>query len=556
MTTDDYMAKWLVEDIPDKPEGWPAYNLREAKIESVWQRVQDFYKSPDPIHRDMMLREAFCRQRGDLPSVGPKYRISEYEVDVLRHIYLAGCCFNSWSLKLFAYHVVMEWIDSDRFYENYNRRLPIDQMVVTESRKRKDLLPLQLRLFYEAYYESCEDWASRRFGVILYNVCAKKLEQKHGDKELWEIEHAIVSLLYDISGNLGADRDSCLSLNRDEIGKLIELEAKVLHERGVSILRRPLKGTLMVQLSNLILKSRSEGNPRCVYKYIKEDDLQAAFDNKQIWIRDIRDLNDRYEGVVAKEIIDSVTKTGPTWAKKSKLEYKKQFYVACYSKKPDGIGIDERYGKCVLGYYGDRIVDYIAPLYWRSEHKPWTRSGETEVYPTLSQIAVLDVIYDKEKAKSELQYLMWCIDTLGQTDVERGRFFDEILQYWKLSFKDAVHRDPPHEKWFEENERRYIIFYYDGYDYRGSIIDKDRKLKFETTAVIAPDFLLGKPSEKICGEIAKTLKDFYECSTFPNYYICDNCFAKGVYPDGFSGECQECGSKSVTKYASKAFHFE
>ena len=556
MANDDDIAKWLVEEIPGRPVNWPTCNLREAKIERVWQRVRDFYKKPDPMNRDMMLREAFCRQRGDLPSVGPKYRISEYEVAVLKRIYLAGCCFNSWTLKLFAYHVVMEWIDSDRFYENNNRMLPIDQMVVTESIKRRDLLPLQLRLFYEAYYECCEDWASRRFGMILYNVCAKKLEQKHNKKELWEIERAIVSLLYDISGNLGTDRDSRLALNRDEISKLVELEAKVLHQRGVSIMRRPLKGTLMIQLSNLILKSRHGGAPRCVYKYIKEIYLQDAFANKQIWIRDIRDLNDHYEGVVAKEVVDSVMQTGPAWANESRLEYKKKFYVACYSKELSENDINDRYGECVLGYYGDRIVDYISPLYWHNEHMPWTQSGRTEAFPTFSQIAVLDVIYDKETAKRELQYLMWCVDKLGQTDSQKRRFFDEILQYWKLSFKDSIHRDFPHEKWCEEKERRYVIFYYNGYDYRGAFIDKDRKLKFETTAVIAPDFLLGKPSKKIRGEISEILKDVYECSTFPDYYVCNNCFAKGVFPDGFAGKCVVCGSESITVCATKAFHFE
>lgn len=552
----NYTAKWITEDIPDKPDGWPRYNLREVKIDRVWQRVRDFYKSPDPVHRDMMLREAFCRQRGDLPSVGPRYRISEYEVVVLTRIYLAGCCFNSWTLRLFTYHVVMEWIDSDRFYESNNRRLPIDQMLITESRKRKDLLPLQLRLFYEAYYECCEDWASRSFGVILYNVCAKKLEQKHNKQELWNLEHAIVSLLYDISGSLGTDRDLRLALNRDEISKLIELEAKVVHKRGVSIMRRPLKGTLMIQLSNLILKSRCGGVPRCVYKYIRENDLCAAFANKQIWIRDTRDLNDRYEGVVAQEVVDSVTQMGPAWANNGKLKYKKKFYVACYSKELGGNDTSARYGECVLGYYGDRIVDYIAPIYWRKERMPWTQRGRIEVFPTLSQIAVLDVIYDKEDAKSELQYLMWCVDKLGRTDSQKRRFFDEILQYWKLSFKDAVHRDFPHEKWREENERRYIIFYYNGYDYKGAFIGKDRKLKFETTAVIAPDFLLGKPSVMIRGEISKTLRNMYECSALPNYYVCDNCFAKGVFPDGFAGKCNECGSEPVTVCASKAFHFE
>lgn len=147
------------------------------------------------------------------------------------------------------------------------------------------------------------------------------------------------------------------------------------------------------------------------------------------------------------------------------------------------------------------------------------------------------------------------------------RVWQRVCDFYKSP--DPMHRDMmlreafcrqrgdlPYEKWCEENERRYIIFYYNGYDYRGAFIDKDRKLKFETTAVIAPDYLLGKPSKMIKEEILQTLRNVYECSTVPDYYVCNNCFAKGVFPDGFAGKCVECSSESVTAYASKAFHLE
>ena len=49
MANDDHMAKWLIEEISGKPDGWPTYNLREAKVDRVWQRVRDFYKSPPCI---------------------------------------------------------------------------------------------------------------------------------------------------------------------------------------------------------------------------------------------------------------------------------------------------------------------------------------------------------------------------------------------------------------------------------------------------------------------------------------------------------------------------
>ena len=73
---DEYMAKWIIEDIPSKPDGWPAYNLREVKVDRVWQDVREYYNNPNPGARDIMLRDVFCRERAELPSMG-KYRISE-----------------------------------------------------------------------------------------------------------------------------------------------------------------------------------------------------------------------------------------------------------------------------------------------------------------------------------------------------------------------------------------------------------------------------------------------------------------------------------------------
>ena len=553
---DEYMAKWIIEDIPGKPDGWPAYNLREVKVDRVWQDVREYYNNPNPGARDIMLRDAFCRERAELPSMG-KYRISEYEAEMLRRIYRAGCCFNSCTLRMFAYHVVMEWIDDDRYIEDCNKHLPIEKMVVTESKKRRIGLPWQLQLFYDAYRECCEDWAQRRFAVILVEVCRRALRQRHTKEGLFMLEHAIVSLLYDISSNLGTDRDSCLAIKREEIKPLIELEAYILRKRRRSIMRRPLKGTLMVQLSNLILKSRHNGSPDTVYKYISNDNLTAAVSNKQVWISDVRDLNDKHEGEVAQEIVQSISVGGPSWVKKCSLKYKKSFYVGCYSKTLDIGDLNKRYGECVLGYYGDRLVDYLGPVYWHTEKIQTPQGIITEVYPMFSQVFVLDVIYDKEEAKKEFQYLIWCIDKLGSTESQKRRFYNEILQYWKLSFKDRIARDEPHEEWFKENERRYVIHYYKEYNYRGAFVDKsDRKWKIDTTAVYAPDFLMGNPAREIRGRVAKELCDRYEYTTLPHYYVCKNCLAKGAYPDVFKGFCRECGCRSVTKHASKAFHYE
>lgn len=553
--SDDYMAKWITEDIPDMPEDWPTFNLREVKINSVWQNVRSYYEDPNPVARDIMVRSAFCLERADLPSVGPKYRISVYEAEMARRIYAAGCCFNSFALKMFVYHVIMEWIDQDRYIEECNKRLSIDRMIVTESRKRKIYLPWQLQLFYGAYREYCEDWAKRRFAVILLEVCKRELKQRQSQDELFKLEHAIVSLLYDISGNLCTDRDVCFAMNREEIARFIEFEAEVLRKRKLSIMERPLKGTLMIQLSNLILKSRCTGSPHRVYKYVSCENLKSSVANRQIWINDTRNLNDKFEGKVAQEVVDAAIIGAPKWVKRCKIRYHKKFYVGCYSKDLKTEELGARYGECVLGYYGDRLVDYLGPVYWHEE-KVFTKGGVViEAYPVFSQVYVVDVIYDVDEAKKELQYLIWCIDKLGQTDVEKRQFYSEILQYWKYSFKDAVHRVEPREEWIKECERRYIIHYYNEYEYRGVIVDKkDSKLKFETMAVIAPDFIMDCSSTSIREVIAKNLNSLYECTSIPHYYVCNNCLAKVVCAAGFKGRCRECGSASVTKYMSKVFH--
>lgn len=487
----EYEAKWITEEVLGKPSDWPCMNLREKKIDLVWNSVRQYYHCPSPVYRDIMLRNAFCYKREDLPSLG-RYRISEYEAKLLIRIYQAGCCFNSSTLRLFAYHAIIEWVDDDQYYNEWNKSQPISQMVVTVSRQMAEYLPLQLQLFYKVYDAMRDDWAQRRFAVLLNKSCREKLESAQTEEELFRIEHAIVSLLYDISGNEASERDEVISISKEELWPLLELEAEIFKRRRQSIIERPLKGTLMIQLSNFILRMRRKEWSDFAYKYISSKNLEIACGNKQLWLGDIRDLNDKFEGAVAKEVMNDLKEVLPEWVDDVTFDYDKKFYVACYSRSVNLIELGDRYGDCILGYYGDRLVDYLGPVYWQEEE--WnTPNGVTiEVYPVMSQVVAFDVIYDRAEAKDELRYLVKCIDMIGNTPKEKKDFLGEILQYWKLSFKDAFSRDGNNVNWMVERERRYVIFYHDGFDYRGSMIDsKDRKLKFETTIICAPDFILG-----------------------------------------------------------------
>ena len=552
---DEYEAKWITEDVLGKPSDWPCMNLRETKIDLVWNSVRQYYHCPSPVYRDIMLRNAFCYKREDLSSLG-RYRISEYEVKLLIRIYRAGCCFNSSSLRLFAYHAIIEWVDDDRYYNAWNKSQPISKMVVTVSKQMAEHLPLQLRLFYEVYDAMCDDWAQRRFAVLLNKSCREKLKSAQTEEELFRIEHGIVSLLYDISGNEASERDEEISIRKEELWPLLELEAEIFRRRRQSIMERPLKGTLMIQLSNLILRMRRKDRSNFAYKYISSKDLEIACGNKQLWLGDIRDLNDKFEGAVAKEVMNDLKEELPEWVDDVTFEYDKKFYAACYSKSVNLIELGDRYGDCILGYYGDRLVDYLGPVYWHEEEWTTPNGVMVEVYPMMSQVVAFNVIYDKADAKEELRYLVKCIDMIGNSPKEKKDFLGEILQYWKLSFKDAVSRDGHNVNWRAERERRYVIFYYDGYDYRGSVIDeKDRKLKFETTIICAPDFVLGNMNNEMKKRIASDLSVRYESVSVPDYYVCKNCLARGVLSNSFQGKCLVCESRDIVGYRSKMFKF-
>lgn len=549
----EYEAKWITEEVLGKPSDWPCMNLREKKIDLVWNSVRQYYHCPSPVYRDIMLRNAFCYKREDLPSLG-RYRISEYEAKLLIRIYQAGCCFNSSTLRLFAYHAIIEWVDDDRYYNEWNKSQPISKMVVTVSRQMAEHLPLQLQLFYKVYDAMRDDWAQRRFAVLLNKSCREKLESAQTEEELFRIEHAIVSLLYDISGNEASERDEVISISKEELWPLLELEAEIFKRRRQSIIDRPLKGTIMIQLSNFILRMRRKERSDFAYKYISSKDLEIACGNKQLWLGDIRDLNDKFEGTVAKEVMNDLKEVLPEWVDDVTFDYDKKFYVACYSRSANLIELGDRYGDCILGYYGDRLVDYLGPVYWKEEEWNTPNGVMIEVYPVMSQVVAFDVIYDRAEAKDELRYLVKCIDMIGNTPKEKRDFLGEILQYWKLSFKDAFSRDGNNVNWMVERERRYVIFYYDGFDYRGSMIDsKDRKLKFETTIICAPDFILGNMNNEIKKRIASNLSVRYELVSVPDYYVCKNCLARGVLSNNFKGKCLVCGSHDIVGYSSKMF---
>ena len=529
MVVNPYPARWIVDEVVGRPWGWATRNLRELRVECVWTAIRDYYRDPNPMTRDVMLTHAFDCEFEDLPS-DDSTAVSAYEVSLVLHIYRAGCCFASSAVKLFAYHVVMEWVRIDQRWRQ----------------GRRNLFFSSLQLFYDVFAAYVSDGGKKSFYDYLECNVRERLKSVKDAADLDKVERAYVSLLMDVSCSLGAKRDVVFRIRREQLMSLIKLEAEILKRGGKRIMTRPLKGTLMIQLSYLILKSRGEVLPESVYKHISNDDLARALENGELWVRDVRDLNDKWEGIPARELVDELAVEGVKWLQGLDWEFHKSFYVACYSHEgnPESLG---SYGECVLAYNGDRLADFLGPIYLRVETLPTPNGGAIkEGYPMLSQVAVLDVVYDRDQARNELAFLAECVDVLGNSDDEKRAFLGEILQYWKLSFKDRVEREEPHREWCREKERRYVIFYYEDYNYIHQRIE-NRWLKMDSTVVLAPDAVLGPISSGSKTTICENLAMRYRHTSLDNYCLCRDCLAR-TYVRQLQPytTCKMCGSKNLT----------
>lgn len=181
-------------------------------------------------------------------------------------------------------------------------------------------------------------------------------------EEIDTITNAYVNLLNDISYMHGNLRDGIWKFERDELKKLFALEARLIELNKQSPVVRPLKGVLMTQLSNFILKSRNNYNEDYICKYLSEDVARESIKNHEIWMRKTQDLNDEREQKVIPELFEDSSWIKVNWAKDIDFTATRTYYVSSFSKSYDNPDMQEEYGKCVYGYKGDRLVELLAPI--------------------------------------------------------------------------------------------------------------------------------------------------------------------------------------------------
>lgn len=520
----------------DKPENWPA-NAREQILDVLCECVEEFKNNPSYKTREVLLALT-CEHDLNLNDNYGLVRVTEYEVGILNYLYLVGNTYQISSLKTYLYNIITQVTRLQKITSWCNPVINSDEEDAYRVIPYEQGLMFPMRLYHLAYQKFTIE-KERTFAEQLIEIVEGILGICQNEEEIDSLTHSYTSMLLDISNMHGSKREKLWEFTREELYKLLELEARLLKLNKQPANIRPVKGVLMMMISNFILKSRNGYNDDYICKYLPIEVAKNSIKNHQIWMKKTELLNDEREQKVIPELFEDCSWIHYNWIKNIDFTATRKYYVSCFSKSINSNHMQDGYGECLYGYKNDRIVDLVGPigLYTLTKNADADNDlPETMKRPYISQVITFDVLYDTEEAKAELQYLFSIIDMFDLSDDAKKMFLQEILQYWILSVKD--------EKWKKERERRYVVFLYDNYEYVETEMD-DTFLKVKTSLFITPDFIIGKNPSR--WEIMQQLEAKRKSLFSKEYLFCGDCLMQdhdiAIYKK--PEKCPICGSSNI-----------
>lgn len=517
-------------EIETKPEDWPA-NAIECQLENIQSQIKEFKENPNYKNKEVLVSLITDYDLNQRSALG-LFRTTEYEVAIINSLFLDANILQLNSLKVYLYELISIKTRMQKIISWF----PIDNQEV-DIKQFEGLLP-QLKLHYLTYQkftiEKDKSYAEQLIEIVENVLEHLKNSESENIKEdiISDTTRAYISLLNDISYFRCVKRTKIWAFNRDEIYRLYELAAKLIKLNKDLPTKRPLKGVLMTSISNYILKSRNDYNEEYICKYISLDVAKLSVKNHQIWMSIIERLNDEREQKVIPELFENIEWNDYSWVQNIDFSPKRKYYVSSFCKSLNNSDMIKNYGECIYGYKDDRIAELLAPIMYYNK-----KNGKK--FPMFSQVIAFDVIYDKEEAKKELNFLCSIIDCFDMNDENKKGFLEEILQYWILSVKDS--------KWKYERERRYVIFMYDDYDYDEVDLSDSRFLKLKTSLFIEPDFILGENPEKTY--IREMVDNKRRAIYMKEYLFCSDCFNRDfdiVIGNKNASICPICGSTNIS----------
>lgn len=519
----------------NKPDDWPN-SEKEVLLENIYVSLNKFIENPGYRTKEVIVSLVNAYDLNQRSYAG-KYRISDFEAQLINIIYVQATQCNLNAVRTCMYTIISDTVRIHKSMSWVSELLKEDNDIRIISYEQ--WLAIPLKLYYFAYqefnYEKDMDFAEKIICIISEMISEVKDDQ---ELLLW-ISNAYFTMVNDISYMSGNKRDDLWKFDREELKSLFTLEAKLIKQCSLDINERPLKGVLVTQLSNFILKSRDGYNDEFIYKYIPVDTAVASSKNHQIWMRNVEKLNDERERRVIPELFQEDSWINYQWAKKIDFSATRTYYVSSFSKNKDDAEMSSEYGSCIYGFKNDRLVELLSPISMRKfERNIDVDNGlpKEKIMPVCSQVIAFDVMYDIDKAKEDLNYLMEIIDILCDDEQGKRDFLEHMMQYWILSVKDS--------KWSREKERRYVLFLYDEYDYIELELD-DTFLKMKTSIFLLPDFILGDRPTKI--SIQYQVDAARKALLTRSYLFCRKCLNRDYDAATYNrpSECPICSSNDI-----------
>ena len=509
-------------DLIEKPSDWPCNN-REANLERIYNIMEAFIANPNYKNRELLFSILNPTDENEIDESG-SIALRSYEVAIINYLFQIGAVTCCQSLKMYLYSHISRYTFICRLgtYDN-DRYCCI---------KEYEFLHPSLRIFYLAY-QNFDLMKNRSFVDCIIDI-VKLQYQMVGKQDKERICNSFNEIFFDLGFDNSNHLFSHFCFNRDELKKLFELSAELNNSCKHNISQRPYLGIMKMTIRQWILKSRSNYNSDLIYKSISTNDALTAHSNYQVWMSKTTKLNDRREQKVIRSIFANKRWIKYNWAKKVSLGELSDSFVCSFSNVlPSSQNMKKRYGTVILGYKTDRIADLLSPVYLNNG------------FPRFEQVFWYDIIYDEQEAKYELNYLCDIIDFFDLTDAEKGSFFNDILEYWYLSFKDK-------KKWECEKERRYQTFVFEYKDYKEIVIDQDY-LKIKSSLYLCPDFALNcKGNLRL--KLLSLRKSKTTALMTKDYYFCENCLQanRALYGKKEDYSCPICGSKKIYFHKGKS----
>ena len=498
-----------------------AVDVIEIQVEEILELTRDYFYRPDSIRKKKLLNKVCQTSVSEIEVRGLIVDYSERFNYILSLLYRYGQYMRLPALKLYVFRVLTNVVIRDRWLELKT------QLGILIPEYHDDTLDPLLKIFLGTcrWYRAsgAKDDVETIYDALFY-IAEVYIKEATDDYQKIKISTFVIEIIYDLAMSAGYDELDCFyHYERHDLKKVFEKLSDWIRRYPVALKETYiLCNVVCVILTSMLLRLRFGLENFPVFKYISKENLESAFANGQVWMREISGLNDEREGCTVDELIKQVASRF-SWQKV--LDNNFVFYVGCFSRNTNPEGMNG-YGHNVLGYRDDNIATRLAPV-----------SIDAYGYPIFARVFSYDVSYSPENVKEEIDFAVSLIDKLPVSCEAKTLIYTMFISRIKYSVKD--------KKWEHEQERRYVIEMNTSASFIDAVMEYGF-IKIVTSLYQAPDFVRSCDSCFRVEYEKRALRRIEEdisvsCS------LCMDCFYIDFHSHNVSG-CKQCGSKHIKRF--------